>query len=163
MYRETRFRSRLEARWAAFFDLVGWRWTYEPFDTGGWIPDFLIHGDAPLLIEVGPCISETDYRVKAEKPLRARDHVTLVVGVSPLLELEIVDGVRWPFAGLLVNEAPGLADPVEWSRCDACRAIGVQPDGAGRPCGHPFSVGSPTDHEVTTWWSRAGNAVQWRP
>jgi hypothetical protein len=25
-YRNTNFRSRLEAKWAAFFDIVGWRW-----------------------------------------------------------------------------------------------------------------------------------------
>jgi hypothetical protein len=29
-YAGARFRSRLEARWAAFFDLCGWRWEYEP-------------------------------------------------------------------------------------------------------------------------------------
>ncbi len=163
MYRDTRFRSRLEARWAAFFDLVGWRWTYEPFDTDGWIPDFLIHGEVPLLVEVGPCVMEPDYRRKAAKPLQALGHVTLVVGVSPILELDIGSDIPWSFAGLLVNDAPGLAEPVEWSRCDACRAIGVQQDDAGRPCGHRFSVGSPTDLELTTWWNRAGNAVQWRP
>jgi hypothetical protein len=39
-YRGTEFRSRLEARWAAFADLVGWKWRYEPIDLNGWIPDF---------------------------------------------------------------------------------------------------------------------------
>ena len=29
-YKGYRFRSRLEARWAAFFDLCKWRWEYEP-------------------------------------------------------------------------------------------------------------------------------------
>ena len=28
-YADVKFRSRLEARWAAFFDLAGWRWEYE--------------------------------------------------------------------------------------------------------------------------------------
>src|SRR5688572_28456221 len=70
-YRETRFRSRLEARWAAFFDLIGWSWTYEPFDADGWIPDFLIRGEAPTLIEVGPCSLLSDYSAKAQKALEA--------------------------------------------------------------------------------------------
>lgn len=50
-----RFRSRLEARWAAFFHLLGWPWQYEP-DLGleGWIPDFMITRGAGLLIEVKP-------------------------------------------------------------------------------------------------------------
>jgi hypothetical protein len=43
-YAGTNFRSRLEARWAAFFDLCGWRWEYEPSDERGWIPDFLLIG-----------------------------------------------------------------------------------------------------------------------
>jgi hypothetical protein len=42
LYRGQQFRSRLEARWAAFFDLLRWEWVYEPFDLGGWSPDFAI-------------------------------------------------------------------------------------------------------------------------
>jgi hypothetical protein len=44
VYKGVRYRSRLEARWAAFFDLVGWEAHYEPFDLNGWIPDFVING-----------------------------------------------------------------------------------------------------------------------
>lgn len=40
VYRGVQFRSRLEARWAAFFDLLEWRWVYESMDFDGWIPDF---------------------------------------------------------------------------------------------------------------------------
>jgi len=38
------FRSRLEARWARFFDLLEWDFEYEPFDLNGWSPDFLLRG-----------------------------------------------------------------------------------------------------------------------
>lgn len=46
-YKGYRFRSRLEARWAVFFDAMGIRWEYEPegFDMGeaGWyLPDFYL-------------------------------------------------------------------------------------------------------------------------
>jgi hypothetical protein len=37
-------RSRLEAKWAAFFDQLGWRWQYEPTEFPGWIPDFALFG-----------------------------------------------------------------------------------------------------------------------
>lgn len=45
-----RFRSRLEARWAVFFDALGLRWRYEPegYDLGGgawYLPDFFIEGN----------------------------------------------------------------------------------------------------------------------
>lgn len=44
IYRGHRFRSRLEARWAVFFDALGVEWQYEPqgFEKGGdrYLPDF---------------------------------------------------------------------------------------------------------------------------
>lgn len=47
-YRGYKFRSRLEARWAVFFDACGVKWEYEPegFDLGDgiyYLPDFLLH------------------------------------------------------------------------------------------------------------------------
>lgn len=42
-YAGVRFRSRLEARWAAFFDLCQWAWEYEPIELAGWAPDFYVH------------------------------------------------------------------------------------------------------------------------
>ncbi len=48
-YKGYRFRSRLEARWAVFFDACGVRWEYEPegYDLGdgiSYLPDFKLHG-----------------------------------------------------------------------------------------------------------------------
>lgn len=58
-YAGVNFRSRLEARWAAFFDLCGWTWDYEPIDLEGWVPDFkLTIGSVVILVEVKP-IDET--------------------------------------------------------------------------------------------------------
>ena len=54
IYGGTRFRSRLEARWASFFDLLGWEYEYEPFDLDGWIPDFMLAGSTRILVEVKP-------------------------------------------------------------------------------------------------------------
>lgn len=45
LYKGIEFRSRLEARWAAFFDLLGWKWEYEPCDFDGWYPDFVLFGE----------------------------------------------------------------------------------------------------------------------
>ncbi len=53
-YNGVQFRSRLEAKWAAFFDLCNWRWEYEPIDLEGWIPDFIIHGKRKIFVEVKP-------------------------------------------------------------------------------------------------------------
>jgi|SanBayMetagenome_1026888.scaffolds.fasta_scaffold06400_2 hypothetical protein len=53
-YNGIQFRSRLEAKWAAMFDLLGWEWVYEPTDFKGWIPDFAIHGIRTIYVEVKP-------------------------------------------------------------------------------------------------------------
>jgi len=70
MYAGVQFRSRLEAKWAAFFDLVGWKWEYEPLDLNGYIPDFLVtflNRSAPWIIEVKPALKLTDYHEAQQK------------------------------------------------------------------------------------------------
>lgn len=61
-YGGCRFRSRLEARWAVFFDHLGIRWTYEPegyhTDGGDYLPDFWLPRE------------RTWIEVKAEQPSR---------------------------------------------------------------------------------------------
>jgi hypothetical protein len=53
-----RFRSRLEARWAAFFDAIRWPWQYEPLDLMGYIPDFVLpFRRSAVLAEVRPIVS----------------------------------------------------------------------------------------------------------
>ena len=61
-YHGRRFRSRLEARWAAMFDLLGWKYEYEPYDLNGWIPDFALFGAEEIIVEVKPyrLLSEFD-------------------------------------------------------------------------------------------------------
>lgn len=43
-YKGYKFRSRLEARWAIFFDAIGWEWSYEiegfKLPSGNYLPDF---------------------------------------------------------------------------------------------------------------------------
>ncbi len=53
-YGGTMFRSRLEATWAAFFDIEGLPWAYEPVDLDGWVPDFVLWLDRPVYVEVKP-------------------------------------------------------------------------------------------------------------
>ena len=56
-YRGTTFRSRLEARWAVFFDTLGIRWEYEPegfaLPSGNYLPDFRLPG-LNMFAEVKP-------------------------------------------------------------------------------------------------------------
>lgn len=190
-YESSNFRSRLEARWAAFFDLIGWRWTYEPMDASGYIPDFLIHGDRPFFVEVGPCVGRDAYRAKAEKPLRVASelqHDVLVVGMDVL---PFQSDWEMPCAGLLAEYQPGedgdgsmwLGDAVWttctedersgttradglWRRGRGCRSIGVTHAEATysvRPCGHyPGGRIHPLTTDIERLWREAGNRTQWR-
>lgn len=67
-YKGAHFRSRLEARWAIFFDSIGVRWSYEhegySLPSGNYLPDFFfpelkfwveIKGERPTAIEQTLC------------------------------------------------------------------------------------------------------------
>lgn len=166
----TNFRSRLEARWSQFFDLIGWRWTYEPFDADGWIPDFLIAGEAPFLVEVGPCALLSEFSAKAAKPLAAgAPYPTLIAGISPTI-------LAQETAGYLTDDGHGAGtSSADWGICGTCGTVGIFHQFGEfrlRPCGHMADVG-PNDwvppmvafleHDIFALWARAGNRVQWRP
>lgn len=111
-YKKRIYRSRLEARWAAFFDLLGFEYDYEPaVDLDGWIPDFIIHGPATLhpfrqmsfFVEVKPYLHLSEFfdvRQKVDASLRT-SHLKripiLFLGISP-----------WRTKGIA---ARGLQDP----------------------------------------------------
>ena len=57
-YKGYTFRSRLEARWAVYFDLIGITWDYEPegyvLRNGVWyLPDFYLH-QLDTFVEIKP-------------------------------------------------------------------------------------------------------------
>ena len=91
VYAGHQFRSRLEARWAAFFDVVEWDWEYEPIDLSGWIPDFRLTSRAPecsryhrtsVLVEVKPitefCQETADKIERASKASESPCEVLLL-------------------------------------------------------------------------------------
>jgi hypothetical protein len=169
-YKATRFRSRLEARWAAFFDLLGWSWVYEPFDADGWIPDFLIEGAAPFLVEVGPCIDRPDYLTKADDGAsRHVDQPTLVLGVSPVPGFG--DGVitATPIAGILTRDGEWDDTPADasWANCHHCSSPGIFHTVGSyrlRPCGDADGnnhLGYIGRAELRLLWRKAGSDVQW--
>lgn len=150
MYGGLQFRSRLEARWAAFMDLAGWLWDYEPTETESWNPDFKVsffcgHSECPsghtLLVEVKPI--ETVEQLKDEK-------------VYDLLD---------SFGG----EIGGI-------RVDGCAIFGLNPfmtswsmthGMGGGNFGVPHFVNSPAGNSpdadyVTSLWNEAKNSTAYK-
>ena len=81
-YRGVLFRSRLEAKWAEFFTILGIAWEYEPKALPGWIPDFLVAGW--WLAEVKP-VSLTSMAIVEEPEIQKaiRPYDTLLLGDGP--------------------------------------------------------------------------------
>lgn len=180
VYRGRQYRSRLEARWAAFFDALGLRHEYEPFDLGKWSPDFLLP-DINLLVEI--------------KPLSAFDEVIWdkIAGSCGELPANEESIGRWV---LLTRTAPVITGSIinlGWLGGDDngfsptkamlgwiahnCRpeyevsVIGVEGAGWYSTAGHAGSLLPPDPLECPhsyhdygmELWARASNAVQWKP
>lgn len=88
LYRGRQYRSRLEARWAAMFDLLGWAYEYEPYDLNGWIPDFVLMGKRNVLVEVKPILGDFDSEPRELDEVATKIRRALNVQWHPLPEME---------------------------------------------------------------------------
>jgi hypothetical protein len=98
-YAGYRFRSRLEARWAVFFDTLGmpWRYEVEGYDlpSGRYLPDFQIQGcllgdDRQIWVEVKGSLGHDEFirlcRAASELPSAGREPLSpqiLILGDVP--------------------------------------------------------------------------------
>lgn len=105
-YNGYRFRSRLEARWAVFFDAMGIKYEYEPegyeyWETEDssfrWLPDFRLPEESNLLVEV-----------KGSDKALANDSERLALAVD-YHNTPASDGL------LILGNVPGPAD-VGWGK-----------------------------------------------
>lgn len=81
-YAGVRFRSKLEATWARFFDVIGLAWEYEPCQMEGWWPDFLIGGWWLAEVKPLPVIGKNAAREPLfQKAIRPFD--TVLLGNGP--------------------------------------------------------------------------------
>lgn len=97
-YSGVKFRSRLEAQWAAMFDIIGLKWEYEPpIDFAGWFPDFRITTQwCPVFVEVKPTYDFSDDGFDKARNHWQSAHI-LMLGAGPL---------QW-FIGALLDAPSG--------------------------------------------------------
>lgn len=116
VYAGCRFRSRLEARWAVFFDTLGVKWLYEPqgYVLGNgetYLPDFWLP-KLQLWVEVKGAATQIDW-IKLHAATAA-DGLPLVYGreETPLSVLGKSDISRMPMLDriLLLGEVPQPTD-----------------------------------------------------
>ena len=175
------FRSRLEARWAAFFDICGWRWEYEPCDCEGWVPDFNLIGARTVIPvevkpinwrgDVGQMVRDATVRPDLEKVRRSRGAEVLILGAYP---------ASWRVCPVSLAPALGLikeGDP-EWEgRLFDAAALrpgrnGGELDFCGARGSTELRMGGETDtrlgahaeiSHVRRLWGHANAATQWNP
>ena len=141
------FRSRLEARWAAYFDLSGVKWHYEPIDFCGWIPDFLLQPEVrgtavDVYTEVKPAFEPDPTAGCYAKAVSHSPHMwVLLLGATPM---------DWRI-GYLCDEPDRLDDQAPYGT-----------DVLGALSGYDLSTWKMIADQVSLW-REAGNLTQFRP
>lgn len=173
LYRGVQFRSRLEARYAALFDLLKWEWQYEFADLDRYLPDYGLFFPAGIIaVEVKAAQSGAELMPHARK---MRDSgwkgEYLILGARPLTETS-----WWPFVSLGVYGQKLDAPPGEhgWvddhalvHRCRQCHAVSFHHASNDFRCvvngcyDGDRHVELIERDEVLSWWRAAGNAVMW--
>ena len=149
-YNGVEFRSRLEAKWACFFDLAGLKWEYEPVDIEGWTPDFRL---------TLPC-GHSECRLRA-------CHV-LLVEVKPFDRIEefLEYGCKdFPY-GAMYKSGEGYrekqipADASAWFGNDPSVTYWEMSHGSG---GGVESIRDWVMGDIEAMWKQACNQTQWKP
>lgn len=169
-YEGVEFRSRLEAKWAAFFDLAGWRWEYEPVDLNGYIPDFFLMFYKPLLVEVKPATTSEELEAHSQKIKDSGWKGEVLILGATLLRGESA----WSEDYLgIISEAFGhisedTGEDCTWfteagfSDCPNCE-YGLRHPSGGWSCYKCGKWSKFCFHsDIVTLWRQAGNMVQWK-
>jgi hypothetical protein len=119
LYAGCRFRSRLESRWAVFFDTLGIAWQYEPegfvVDGKPYLPDFYLP-NLKRWIEVKGSIETLDVTLLKRFAFEANTTVMLLGPIpSPVVTVpNWLSLMGWP--ELLEYPEPE-GGPLTWDRC----------------------------------------------
>lgn len=149
-YRGYRMRSRLEARWACFFDQLGVRWEYEPqgFETphGPYLPDFWL----PEVNERGVWFEVKSDGVRGQPDPRWTE-LAGGTGLPVIVAfgLPSPDPTEWHPDGNMEEwfaEGHGASDSYrEFCICATCGRVGIQHGGdQSQICSHPDDRGGHT-------------------
>jgi|SRR5271166_5174863 len=135
MYNGTKYRSELEAAWAAFFDIRGINSEYEPaLDLTSWRPDFLIRvADDFLLAEVKPFLTVEQWKS------------------SGVLQ-KVAESIQGSSMAVLLGASPLTPSNFLFK---------IEPLPIENPTFEPLPFGDV--ERVEQDWKRAKNTVQWRP
>ena len=138
-YKGYRFRSRLEARWAVFFDALGIEWQYEPegyeLPSGRYLPDFYLPTVREgLWVEIKPEPPTLLEQAKIRELSEATGTAVTFRVWEPIKNIELNDfDVNFIF-----HDARDFWDGgFQFCVCWECGKVGFEFEGRGdRVCGH---------------------------
>lgn len=172
-YKGINMRSRLEARWAAMFDMLGWSWEYEPEIGQAYIPDFLLHGKdgVRVYVEIKPegiwnaergdiikkaswCIENYEFIVLTDefRPCGLNCEPLAAFGYSPFPD---ETGLCIEYIRLFRLDECGWDIAHSWGSWQG-RLTGFYD-------GDYMERGLTSLDDVRDLWQKAGNAIQWQP
>lgn len=162
-YKSQIFRSRLEAKWAAFFDLLDWPYAYEPFDLENYIPDFILKFYKPILVEVKPEILLKDLWKHSAKIIKSGwDKEILIVGAdlfksknynSEYKSIGII-GERLDSNEYIFNDAVLMF-------CKHCKRPSIIQSDLCQHCRYKDYI--PLEKDVFVMWDLAYEKTKWNP
>jgi hypothetical protein len=146
VYHGYRFRSRLEARWAVFFDSLGVPFEYEKegFElegAGRYLPDFWLP-QQECWIEIKPVEPNQSEQEKAGALALATGHpVALFIGNIP--DADELDDLQYEKGGgayYFFTDGQGYDCYYAWCQCPICGKFGIEFDGRTDrlPCKESF-------------------------
>src|SRR5689334_2954481 len=124
LYHGTEFRSRLEARWAVFFDMLGLTWLYEyegfALSSGYYVPDFWLP-EKSLWVEIKPKAPSLEECLSCEQLADVSGHkVILQFGT-----IEVPEAGESQSA-ICYFPSGGEDYPYLWCECPWCGKIGIE-------------------------------------
>lgn len=170
IYNDVKYRSRLEAKWAAMFDLLSWKHSYEPLDFEGYIPDFIItSSNEHMFVEVKGAIDQKNlFGMCSKMRLFAKEKRRECIAVGAYMEEEPYLTIRGIMHGLTcgIRIHGGRHHTLFIKWCNVCEKYTL-PFGYANKC---FFCQSHTDElsehlklQLVKMWKNAANITQWHP
>jgi hypothetical protein len=170
-YAGCHFRSRLEARWAVFFDHLGVRWEYEPegfeweagehfsgqVPAGRYLPDFWLP-DINTWFEVkGQLPTNDESELHWAFSTQTSDRLLVAWGTMPSRRVDdwwgFWDGdeiSRFPTHGVSIYIDGCWDDHYVWCVCPICDKVGIEFDGRGERVCHRDAHSKPRMNKTRT-------------
>jgi len=153
------------------FDLMEWKYEYEPYDLMGWIPDFAIFGNQEIIVETKPYNTleefDTNKVVSAIKETEKDGKEILLLGSTIFENTETWAHPAIGWLGEYFSESSEYwFETAIFNKNRSWgffHAMGSYEDRITGERDGDHHLSPPSYDEVLELWNKAGDIVQWKP